>query len=769
MSRWGMMAFSLILMGFFLCVGTGDVRAQGIGVVKFNNAGVLNAEDATWRIILGKRDGSVNWPTGNALATNYDFSTDPFFAGLKPFTPVWKGLVNIESAAKNTAVLNAVGRANTWLFGAVAPSSTADNPPDGTAAYWIRTRDGATIWNGRSPDAGNAVSDVYANWKSGEPNNSGNNEWAANFLGGENGLWNDHTGVNTPGGYILEVDLGANLLEIDPAANQMILNPLTGMYYLRGATARTWADAKTYAEMRTFQGAQGQLTTVPNKATNVLLASVGGGWMGLTDNPIFGGTETGTPDQQPDVDIRRTSGWVWSGPNGATPLKAGDYMAWNTGEPNGGTSEDYADVQTNRTWNDCGPGTTRVPIVEFPGQTPIGRNFYIEQFAGDTFRNIVTTDPTATGHYAAISFADPENAGGTMMANGYIPYPGDTDGNDDNFMIRARTDIYIPEAGTYVFGSSHDDAAQVFIYGKNMKGTILNWTGSASNVGEVTFDAPGYYHLTMLQQENTGGAGVNLIAMKKGDADTSDFGKLVAAGAQLIGDTLHGGMGTQAWAPTLQLTASPKGFTVRQVSKPGGGTLNSYGQIDTILADGASMLPGGAYSITGVELINYGDGGNGNFINDNPFPGGAGHSFVLQATTDLQVFESGWYTFGSASDDSFMLIINGAAFDTAWGSAYVDNGILYANQMNNVNTGGATVYLDAGESYFLDFRFWENGGGEYTELWWAAGQWDNYYPGMYQLLETGPWVPEPATWVMLLMGVTGLFCAARKNSRRKNA
>ena len=804
MSRFSFLAVSFFLAGVFL--GICQTRAQNTltytitgsetaSLVRFNNAGEKDAPDATWRILLGKREAATFPEAYDFLLTenyNKNVTQNPLFAGLMPFTLEWSGLVSVESAAKNAAAQAVTRNGNSWLIGIFVPNA-ADvyATPDGTADFWVTGRERVTIWNGRDSSSANAVqipgqpdgTFYYAPWNGGEPNNSGGEEWILEFQGG-GGTWNDHRGDYSPGGYIAEFDLGTNLLEIDPYSNQhqMVLNPADGTYYLLGRTPMTWQTAKTFAEMRTWNGVQGQMAMPTDRVANLLYANpTTGVWTGLTSDEAFGGTYYADGDAGGN---RSTDGWVWSGPNG--PTTAAGYFPWNGGRPDYGTGDCYVEIQNNFTWYNRNAGDTRLPVVTFDGQTPIAKNFFVEVITSGANLGLFRNNPADfSGYYAALNFADPENTGNNNTSlPGRVPFPGDTPGDDNNFTVRAQTHIYIPEAGTYVFGSRHDDNIQIFFDTGKTPGVIFTGNDATTHTVEVTYAEPGYYNLTLLFQENNGGACLNLIGMKNpegksyihengsNNAYEAGFLAMVADGAQLVGDTLNGGLVTSMREFGQMLLTDYSGFTVRQVKKNGGGALDSYADMQTVLDTGTELA-----CVTGVDKINYGmsyDGAasdNGYFANDAPFPCGyTEDNFVLQATAKIVVPESGWYTFGTVGDDSFILSIAGAMFDEFWGQAQIGpDGILYGaeDRLNNVNTGGGSIYLTAG-LYDLDFRFWENGGGEHTELFWAPGVWAAFNES-FQLLgqgtymqEQGTDVPEPGTWALFLFGAAGVFFISRR-------
>ncbi len=96
-------------------------------------------------------------------------------------TPGWDGyLVTINDATENA-----------WIqmtFGPVVGDFFIGASDLGTEGRWAWTQNDANFWNGAVD--GSVVPGFYANWNSGEPNDSGGNEDVAHMYSGS-GLWND--------------------------------------------------------------------------------------------------------------------------------------------------------------------------------------------------------------------------------------------------------------------------------------------------------------------------------------------------------------------------------------------------------------------------------------------------------------------------------------------------------------------------------------------------------------------------------------------------
>ena len=149
------------------------------------------------------------------------------------------------------------------------------------------------------------------------------------------------------------LSLGITALMLSPSVAQ---NYFTGPYGPGGTwnlyevvnTAVQYSTAKSAAEAKTADQTilvpdtkGGHLIAISSRDENsfaIAAASVVTGspnvWLGLTDDPAFGGFESGAHNVN-DPSLNRGAGWVWLGEAGAsTALQATDFVAWAPGEPN---------------------------------------------------------------------------------------------------------------------------------------------------------------------------------------------------------------------------------------------------------------------------------------------------------------------------------------------------------------------------------------------------------------------------------------------------
>jgi len=150
---------------------------------------------------------------------------------------------------------------------------------------------------------------------------------------------------------------------------------------------------------------------------------------------------------------------------------------------------------------------------------------------------------------------------------------------------------------------------------------------------------------------------------------------------------------------------------------------------------------------------------------------------VLEATGWVEIPVPGQYTFGVNSDDGFGLTIAGGELLSATdetGSVYGPDGLLAFNANRGMGTPTLGVFeFDEAGFHFLRLVQWERGGGEGAELFAAEGALTAFDPAAFRLVgDTGNGgllvltsVPEPGTYLLLLLGALGLLLVRRKRGQ----
>lgn len=154
-----------------------------------------------------------------------------------------------------------------------------------------------------------------------------------------------------------------------------------GHFYEYISGSFTWSAAKADADSKTFYGLQGYLATITSAAENdFILQKIGAdAWIGASDDYLHINSATGASTY---ADQNAAEGkWYWvTGPvgeigmqfsNGNTNPTAvgGNYMNWNTNEPNNAGSEHYAQIFASNSvgkWNDLG-GQSLAYVIEYGG------------------------------------------------------------------------------------------------------------------------------------------------------------------------------------------------------------------------------------------------------------------------------------------------------------------------------------------------------------------------------------------------------------------
>ena len=155
------------------------------------------------------------------------------------------------------------------------------------------------------------------------------------------------------------------------------------------------------------------------------------------------------------------------------------------------------------------------------------------------------------------------------------------------------------------------------------------------------------------------------------------------------------------------------------------------------------------------EVVNHGAGA-GLFTEDIPYPEDAegdenwtGEDFIQFVRGTIRIPTTGDYTFAVHSDDGFGLRIWGAEFTSESGAGNIDslaaNSLIHINNTGDSNSRGHIANMQAGD-YELEFFWWERGGGDYGELYYAPGIHDNDEDtDQWELVGQGDvqWVGEP--------------------------
>ena len=315
------------------------------------------------------------------------------------------------------------------------------------------------------------------------------------------------------------------------------------------------------------------------------------------------------------------------------------------------------------------------------------------------------------GFASTVNHADPQGAGGGYsVGDPKQPFLSGTDGADDDFMIRARGKVIIPESGEYTIGVDGDDGFRLNVDGElfmEFPGT----TGNAFTLEVGDFEA-GEHDFELVWFERGGGAFVELFAAQgfKEELD-GDFAPIGFQGFE----------GTQGMTATMA-----DGWNVRVVDSEG--ALNSIADAEAALENGTEL------GSEQLEVVNLGGGNAGIFGDvstgpddlDDLFPGNAGGSddFAVEATGTLVIPADGDYIFGFNGDDGGILCIDGADFTllTEGGPRGVSGEgacIEYDGNTGSSDTSG-TTFLAAGE-YDIRHVMWERGGGEHAEVFASLG------------------------------------------------
>jgi flagellin len=206
--------------------GAGPASASG--AISFQS-GILYRGDGTNPIAIGSVDSNLNGTLGKPLRINlgYVFSdaanqffnpaNQHFYEVVTPSSPkTWQQakdlaqsrslfslngyLATVTDASEQSFINGQLAGKEGWI-GASDQDVSLGGLGEGNWAWLTGPEAGTLFYKGRS-NTGAALASKFANWSSGEPNDSGNNEDYAYIK--TNGQWNDYAASVTVGSYVVE-------------------------------------------------------------------------------------------------------------------------------------------------------------------------------------------------------------------------------------------------------------------------------------------------------------------------------------------------------------------------------------------------------------------------------------------------------------------------------------------------------------------------------------------------------------------------------------
>ncbi len=181
--------------------GTGALFASRNVTVNVTNINEGPSFDAVQRVLNSDPTLRYNAATGNFyrfVTSTANLATAQANAAAAALNGVAGYVTNINNAAENAFVTSIINT-SVWIGG-------SDSTVEGEWRWMAGPEAGTMFWLGAA--AGTVQNGLYANWSSGEPNNSGGNEDGIELR--TNGSWND-TNVTGARAYVIEWD-GATVI-----------------------------------------------------------------------------------------------------------------------------------------------------------------------------------------------------------------------------------------------------------------------------------------------------------------------------------------------------------------------------------------------------------------------------------------------------------------------------------------------------------------------------------------------------------------------------
>ncbi len=308
-------------------------------------------------------------------------------------------------------------------------------------------------------------------------------------------------------------------------------------FYWVGATAESYDNANIEAKSKSYLGFTGYLSTVTSVAENTFVdgLSANSMWLGGTDGTVVANT------------------WKWDS-NGGSP-EAGTifydanatyagYSNWNSGEPNGGTTENWLQMSTTGVWNDlnnggslllpavevgdsggdifgisAGTNVTTMPIVASSGPSIIYGLNGQSYFSNGTTAPLLTQPMQQCGTTVYIqpqvnfNYGSGGNNGpyASNTASGAPSYTGDTCYLDNNWITRWTGYVSVPSTAVGVkFRTNSDDGESVTV---NSSSVLSNWIDGAGQKDSAIISGinkNSYYAIDVWFYEYSGSASMSL-------------------------------------------------------------------------------------------------------------------------------------------------------------------------------------------------------------------------------------------------------------------
>ena len=315
-------------------------------------------------------------------------------------------------------------------------------------------------------------------------------------------------------------------------------------------------------------------------------------------------------------------------------------------------------------------------------------------------QNLATLNCLSTGmdgHFNTNNLAFPSAGANSAMTvvGSYI----------ENFVVEARSNVYIPAAGLWTFGVNSDDGFRLVLANGP---DVFTCESDGTRDALQTFNIPraGAYSVRLLYFQSTSGGQLEFYAAQGSFTTYSQTNTW-----RLVGDQANGGLFASPYNLGFDATLYRANIAVADIATA-----------ESVIGDPAKQV---SITTQTPATINYlMSGTEGRYGTNSLFPGvgtaDTSTNFVVDATSYVYFPSAGYWTFGVNSDDGFKLTLTSGS--NVFTASYVARETL--PQFN----------IPAAGMYSLHLEYYQNTADAELELYAAQGQQTAFSSTLFHLV-----------------------------------